>query len=261
MNEMKAPVNTETIETELMPAVLAATASARVIFTEGGKGGVGKTAFMGMLVEWYAKQDLNYTLLDLDTENKARGSLKQYFPQARKIDVHQPDSLDVFVEILDEASLVIADMGAGAGSVAAEWFDRVYEGVKELGVAFTAIGLVTGDQSSVDSVCAWGGALQNRVDYLVVKNRMTKETTFGYWDECREAKAFRETFHPKEIEIEYRTPKVEERAREYGATIQAIASGRGELPSELKSAMVRIHAQQYRRNAFAELDRVAEILL
>ena len=45
----------------------------RVVFTQGGKGGVGKTAFASMLVEWYQNQAIPLTLLDMVTENKARG--------------------------------------------------------------------------------------------------------------------------------------------------------------------------------------------
>ena len=50
------------------------------------------------------------------------------------------------------------------------WFDDMYEGAKELGVSFTAIGLVTPDPATVDSVVKWADALQDRTDYLIVKN-------------------------------------------------------------------------------------------
>ena len=51
----------------------------RVIVSMGGKGGVGKTNFMSGLAEWYQDQRIPVTLLDLDTENKARGSLTHFF--------------------------------------------------------------------------------------------------------------------------------------------------------------------------------------
>ena len=61
----------------------------RVVFTQGGKGGVGKTGFMIHLAEWFLANDIPFTLLDLDTENKSRGSLKHYFDGlARKINIH-----------------------------------------------------------------------------------------------------------------------------------------------------------------------------
>lgn len=60
--------------------------SKRVVFTMGGKGGVGKTGCMLALAEWFEANQLPFTLLDLDTENKARGSLKHYFNgAARKV--------------------------------------------------------------------------------------------------------------------------------------------------------------------------------
>lgn len=45
----------------------------RVVFTMGGKGGVGKTGVMVALAEWFEANEIPVTLLDLDTENKARG--------------------------------------------------------------------------------------------------------------------------------------------------------------------------------------------
>ena len=51
----------------------------RVILSMGGKGGVGKTNFMTGLAEWYQDHQIPVTLLDLDTENKARGSLTHFF--------------------------------------------------------------------------------------------------------------------------------------------------------------------------------------
>ena len=55
------------------------TNSKRVVFTMGGKGGVGKTGVMVALAEWFEANEIPVTLLDLDTENKARGSLKHFF--------------------------------------------------------------------------------------------------------------------------------------------------------------------------------------
>ena len=50
----------------------------RVVLTMGGKGGVGKTGLMVALAEWFEANEIPCTLLDLDTENKARGSLKHF---------------------------------------------------------------------------------------------------------------------------------------------------------------------------------------
>ena len=59
----------------------------RVVFTMGGKGGVGKTGVVVALAEWFQANEIPVTLLD--TENKARGSLKHFFDgSATKVDVH-----------------------------------------------------------------------------------------------------------------------------------------------------------------------------
>jgi MinD-like ATPase involved in chromosome partitioning or flagellar assembly len=232
----------------------------RVVFTQGGKGGTGKTAFMSLLAEWYAAHNLPHTLLDLDTENKSKGSLAAYFPKARKVNVHTPEGLDAFVDALDEDSpVVIADMGAGAGAVAASWFDSMHSQVAESGVVFTAIGVVTPDPASVESVLAWGRSLQNRVEYLIVRNALTDPADFQYWEQAEAAIEFRKAFHPREISMEYRLAKVENPARQHGVTLAAVADRDSHIP-ELQQTTVVMRAQAYRRNLFAQLDGVMDLL-
>lgn len=61
----------------------------RIVFTMGGKGGVGKTGLMVALAEWFEAHEIPFTLLDLDTENKARGSLKHFFNGfVTKVNIH-----------------------------------------------------------------------------------------------------------------------------------------------------------------------------
>lgn len=55
-------------------ASTAVSAAKRDILSMGGKGGVGKTSVMAAIAEWFDENQIAATLLDLDTENKARGS-------------------------------------------------------------------------------------------------------------------------------------------------------------------------------------------
>lgn len=85
----------------------------RIILTMGGKGGVGKTGFMIAIAEWYQANRIPITILDLDTENKAKGSLKHYFPSATKANIHTPAGLDAFIDHLEaEPRIILADMGS-----------------------------------------------------------------------------------------------------------------------------------------------------
>ena len=126
----------------------------------GGKGGLGKTGLMAAFTEWFDANNIPLQLLDLDSENKARGSLTHFFGErAPKVNIHTPAGLDTFVDqLVDGAPVILADMGAGSGQVTYDWFDRMYPDVAGAGIVFTAIGVVTSDPASVESVLAMGGA-------------------------------------------------------------------------------------------------------
>ena len=235
--------------------------SGRVIFTEGGKGGVGKTAFMTGLVEWFEARRIPYSLLDLDTENQVRGSLTQYFPaKARKVDIHTPDGLNAVVEALDkDRPIVLADMGAGSGHVAHQWF-QTSAPLRERGVVFTAVSVITPDPPSVESVLRWGSELQRRVEYLIVKNALTSPPDFSHWEQNPKAEQFRQFFRPQEIDVEYRAERFESLLRKFGVTVGQAADRKVNLPA-LQQASVVLRAQAYRRHLFAELDRVKGCLL
>src|SRR6266700_2412113 len=89
-------------------------AEKRVILSMGGKGGVGKTTVMSALAEWFHANEVPVGLLDLDTENKARGSLTHFFGgKVPKVNIHTPAGLDAFVDHLADGSpVILADMGA-----------------------------------------------------------------------------------------------------------------------------------------------------
>ena len=236
--------------------------TSRVIFTQPGKGGVGKTAFMTMLVEWYAAHQTEVALIDMDTENKAQGSLAHFFPRARKTNIHLARGLDQFVEVLDEGvPIAVADMGASGGHVAQEWFDSMHESAAESGIAFTSIGIVTPDPSSVASVLDYGGFLQDRVEYLIVRNATVKQSDFGYWDTDPDAVEFRRVFEPQIINMEYRLSDIEFEAREHGLTLSAVADRQAKHVPLLNLAGSVWRAQAYRRNIFKELDRVKDLLI
>src|SRR5262249_3696614 len=130
------------------------TTNKRVVFTMGGKGGVDKTGLMVALAEWLEAHEILFTVLDLDTENKARGSLKHFFNGSfTKVNIYTPAGLDTFIDHLElGASIILADMGAGSGQVASEWFDTMYEDVSATGARFTAVGVITPDPASVERV-------------------------------------------------------------------------------------------------------------
>ena len=234
----------------------------RVVFTMGGKGGVGKTGCMLAIAEWFEVNDIPFTLLDLDTENKARGSLTHYFGgAARKVNIHTPAGLDVFIDHLaDGAPVILADMGAGSGQVAYDWFDTMFQDVADQGVAFTAIGIITSDPASIESVLSWASRLQDRVEYLIVENATASHSDLSYWRDSEPARKFRKAFHPAVIAMEFRLQELENPARQHGVTLGQVAERKTSI-EELKKASLVMRAQAYRRRLFAEFERVKELLL
>ncbi len=240
-----------------------ARATKRIVLTMGGKGGTGKTTLMTALAEWYQEHLLPFVLLDLDTENKARGSVSHFFRErAQKVNIHTPAGLDAFVDHLvgAEDKLVLADMGAGSGQVATQWFEEVYEDVAAAGIVFTAIGLVTPDSASVESVLSWAHRLQRRVSYLIVENHPTEHADLGYWRDAAQADQFREVFQPAVMQMDFRLPGLENAARQHGVTLGQVANRQTPV-QELSKASFVMRAQGYRRKLFAEFDRVQELLL
>jgi hypothetical protein len=77
-----------------------------------------------------------------------------------KVNIHTPAGLDAFVDELTEGPpVILADIGAGAGQVTYDWFDKMYSNVAEAGIAFTSVGVITSDPASVESVLAWASRL------------------------------------------------------------------------------------------------------
>ncbi len=255
-----APTQRENVKSP--SAVSSTPTSKRVILTMGGKGGVGKTSFMLVLAEWFETHQIPVTLLDLDTENKSRGSLKHYFDgTVTKVNIHTAAGLDAFVDHLAEGDpIILADMGASSGQVTHEWFDSMFEDVTATGVAFTAIGIVTPDPASVESILSWAARLQDRVNYVVVENATTHEADFSYWRASEQAQQFRAVFQPVILAMEFRLPELENSARQHGVTLGQIVERRLKVP-ELQRASLVIRAQSYRRRLFEEIEKAKGLLL
>jgi hypothetical protein len=232
----------------------------RIVFTPGGKGGVGKTSVAVALADWYSTHQIPVTLLDMDIENKTKGSLSQFFSGTSKININPPTGLDAFIDHLDDgAPIILGDMGAGASHVAHRWFDTMHGAVTQLGIGFTAVGVVTDDPASVDSLLSWAAHLQDRVRYLIVENELSEHAAFAHW-QSEQAGKFREIFKPAVMRMAYRVPDLENACRNHGVTLQQVAD-RETNAAELQKTSLVLRAQAYRTKLFAEIDKVRPVLL
>ena len=234
----------------------------KVVFSMGGKGGVGKTTLMTSLVEWYQGKGLPCSILDFDTETKNKGSLHHFFPETSvKIELNGEggiEGLDTIIDRLDEVPVVIADMGASSGEVTYNWFNSMYDGLRDLDIEFIAVGMITSDPASAESVLQWASILQERVKYLIVLNEgESQQKAFEFWDVSEQAKAFKEAFKPEIISMESRIPAIQNLLRGHGLTLGAVSSRTNHGVPELSKTSAVIRAQAYRRKLNAEFERTS----
>ena len=120
------------------------TQRSQILFTQGGKGGVGKTTVIAALTGWIRTKGLDPVLLDFDSENREKSSFQSFYPEAQKIDIRAPDSLDrVFHFLETPGTIVIADQGAGSGAEGAG--DSTTRGLSDLR-AGVASAVATGEE-------------------------------------------------------------------------------------------------------------------
>jgi hypothetical protein len=136
----------------------------------------------------------------------------------------------------------------------------MFEDVAATGVEFTAIGIVTPDPASVESVLNWAARLQDRVSYVMVENATTHQPDFSYWRDSKQADQFRSAFQPIVLSMEFRLPDLENPARQHGITLGQIVERRINIP-ELQRASLVIRAQSYRRRLFEEIEKAKVLLL
>ena len=235
----------------------------RVVFTEGGKGGVAKTEVVLSVVAWYHQQGIPTFLLDFDIENTDKSGLQNFYPEAIKLDVHKEGALDEFFEICnrDEDEVIVADLGAGAGAATFSWFDQTFEDAQDFDICFTAIGVTTNEADSVQSILKWASHLQDRVDYLIVLNEMKERNSeFEYWHDEKAVKSFVKTLNPNIMKMGMRVQEFQSELRNQTTTLQKVLVG------DVNTAFLRkpknlARARRYQRELFAGFDKAAEILL
>ncbi len=235
----------------------------RIVFSCGGKGGVGKTTVATAIADFYAARGIAATLFDCDTENKQRGSLSHYYPNAGKLDIRTERGLDQFVDaaLSADALVALADLAAGSGRDTFQWFDTMFDGLGEAGVRFTAVATITSAASSVESLFTWAEALQDRVSYLVVRNHVAGDD-FGYLERTEPGRAFMAQARPIVIDLTARAREIQTELDNRGLSaaqaMSADANRRGPL---LHGGTARVRAQAYAHQVDTALESAHAILL
>ena len=233
-----------------------------IVFSCGGKGGVGKTTVATAIADFYSTRAIPATLFDCDTENKQRGSLSHFFPAATKLDIRVERGLDRFVDTMlaAETPVALADLAAGSGRDTFEWIDTMFEGLAAEGFRFTAVATITSAASSVETLFTWAAALRDRVRYLVIKNQVAGDD-FGYFDHTEPGRDFVATAQPIVLTLRSRAREIQTELDNRGLTpaqmMGADAERRGPI---LNGGTARIRAQAYATQIDTALETAKELL-
>jgi CobQ/CobB/MinD/ParA nucleotide binding domain len=236
------------------------TQRSQILFTQGGKGGVGKTTVIAALAGWIRTKGFDPVLLDFDSENREKSSFQSFYPEAQKIDIRAPDSLDrVFHFLETPGTIVIADQGAGSGAETFSWFDRTALIVGEF-ADVTSIGIVTKDPGSVASVLSWAYHLGSRVRYLIVLNELVRGSGFDAWCTTPEVQEFVTRTAPAIIALQNRNPDFEDMLRANHLTLEKVINRRHSV--DWFHSLTRIvQGRRYQQEAYDAFESVSHILL
>lgn len=234
----------------------------RAVFTQGGKGGVGKTEVALALASWYRTNGIRPVMLDFDVENANNSGFQSFFPEAEKLDIHKEGSLDAFFSAFDSgADVVLADLAGGSSNATQAWFDEAASYASDMEVKFTAVGVTTNDAGSIQSILKWAGYLQDAVDYLIVLNEMRSPCCdFSYWFDEPNIVGFVESMSPSVMRMKARLEEFQAEVRNHACTLEEVI--RGKVDSEFfRYTRNIVRAKIYQRQLFEGFAEASHILL
>lgn len=227
----------------------------RIVFTVGGKGGVGKSWLVALLAQWLELLSIAFALYDCDDETS---TTSRFFPYAKFLAIRSASEIDQLVQVATsgEFSVVLVDLPARAGDEFQGWFSIVpWTELADLGVRFTALGVVSGAKDSIEAILRWREFLGDNVDYILALNR---RDDLGIFLSSRARDQLRAAGIP-EVEI----PRMDERFaaaldRANWSIATALASTDAHFLTQLMS---RARLRRYREQVISQFETIKTYLI
>lgn len=221
-----------------------------LITTLGGKGGVGKTAALTSLADYFTTQGRDYIALDADGENQGKTTAFSHaVKQAEPIKLHKLESMDRLLQAAADNQLVLVDLPANASREFIAWFDSVVstELLEELNLQIFGVGSITCKPGTFASVAEWASKLQDKFHYAVVLNRAeaalddSNEEAFAEFFTTSAGVAFQKAFDPAVVEMPHLAT----------GAIQLMATTGG-LPTEVGNSAAGLFTDRVRLRKWAQ---------
>lgn len=237
----------------------------QIVFTIGGKGGVGKSWLVALLIDWYRAQGIAFQAFDLDNENNTLSRFYGADGEAEFIDVAKPQELDAMMEkiIQDDRPLTLIDMRAASTDRIQPWFERVdFDALRDdYGMRLTAIGVVDSSADSVSNIGFWVRDLLNGgkgFRFVIAQNEVKGQAlTYG---ESKDRAEYQKTLDLAEIVL----PKLEDWLHKELETAHlrvGVATELKDAKNPLTTFMNRSRLNHYQKLVFAEFDKIKDRLV
>jgi cellulose biosynthesis protein BcsQ len=237
------------------------TETKRLILTMTNKGGVGKSTAVIHIADYLLENKIPFIAFDPDHAN---ASFARYFqengkaqPFMRLINIMDDSSMDQITKAFDEenAKLVIVDGVGAQNETFHAWMEDIglFDRAEEMGLRITVILIIDEDKDTVDQAKDIAEKVEDRVDYLIIKNlKNTSHTTI--YDQSMARKLIIDSLNGKEITF----PKL----KGHLVTIAQTESLRLSRASNTEKIYIndRARFESYKKTIFKALDSVKSII-
>lgn len=226
--------------------------SKRLVMVAMDKGGVGKSFFSILFVQWLRENKQNFLAFDPDYQNS---TLTRFVPDAQFLDIRHSENLDRIIEVMSDASLVIVDGVGSQQRIFLDWLEEtnlltLREGMR---LELTLVVIVEEDKDTVHQAGEAVTRIGDTVDWLVVKNQKTMSSSRIY-DQSR-ARQELEAAKAREVTIPKLPDHLVLHLQQNSQTIT------GALDSNELFLIDRQRMLNYRREIFRQFDAHRDILL
>ena len=164
-----------------------------------GKGGVGKSFFAVNLIQYLKDKSIPHVAIDTDNENS---TLKRFHPEATFLDIEDAKEIDSIFAALDTADLVVVDCRAASTDIFLNYFEEleIFRLLEKSGASMTVVSPVNHETDSVEQIRNLSERLNDRCNYLIVKNQALSER-FGNYEQSKTRARLVEQLGAKEIQM------------------------------------------------------------
>jgi len=237
----------------LSPASPSSPGAKRLVLVAMDKGGVGKSFFTILFVQWLQhRAERGYLAFDPDYQNS---TLTRFVPAAQFLDIRHSENLDRIIEVMAEQPMVVVDGVGSQQRIFLDWLEEtsLLTLKDEMNLAITLVLIVEEDKDTVHQAGEAVSRIGRAVDWLVVKNQKTMPTSRIYDN----SKARKELLNcgAKEILMPKMTDHLVLFLQQQSFTIDRA------LESDELFLIDRQRIVDYRRKIFNQFDSIKEILL